>query len=121
MAVIDFRGGEPVYLQLKERLRGYIISGIYKPNERIPSVRELAAGLSVNPNTIQRAYRELEEEGYIYTVSGRGSFAADSEQVFEKRKKELLSRYSETVKELMFLGVSKDEMVAVIEEGYLND
>ena len=58
MAVIDFRGGEPVYLQLKERLRGYIISGVYKPNERMPSVRELAAGLSVNPNTIQRAVKQ---------------------------------------------------------------
>lgn len=121
MAVIDFRGGEPVYLQLKERLRGYIISGVYKPNERMPSVRELAAGLSVNPNTIQRAYRELEEEGYIYTVSGRGSFAADGEQVFGKRKEELITRFSDTVKELLFLGVTTDEMITVIKEGYLND
>ena len=116
MSVIDFRGGEPVYLQLKEKLRGYIISGVYKPNERMPSVRDLAAGLSVNPNTIQRAYRELEDEGYIYTVSGRGSFAADSQQVFEKRKEELLLKYSETVKELLYLGVSKEELSAIVEE-----
>lgn len=121
MAVIDFRGGEPVYIQLKERLRGYIISGVFKPDERMPSVRELASGLSVNPNTIQRAYRELEEEGYIYTVSGRGSFAASGEQVFKKRCDELKSTLTQTVKELAFLGVAADELISMIKEEYTDD
>ena len=121
MAVIDFRGGEPVYIQLKERLRGYIISGVFKPDERMPSVRELASGLSVNPNTIQRAYRELEEEGYIYTVSGRGSFAASGEQVFKKRCDELKATFSQTVKELAFLGVTKEELITTVKEAYADD
>ena len=121
MAVIDFRGGEPVYIQLKDRLRGYIISGVFKPDERMPSVRELASGLSVNPNTIQRAYRELEEEGYIYTVSGRGSFAASGEQVYQKRCDELKSALRQTVKELAFLGLSRDELISMVKEEYTDD
>ena len=121
MAVIDFRGGEPVYIQLKERLRGYIISGVFKPDERMPSVRELASGLSVNPNTIQRAYRELEEEGYIYTVSGRGSFASGSEQVIKKRCDELKTVFSRTVKELAFLGIAQEELISAIKEEYADD
>ena len=121
MAVIDFRGGEPVYIQLKQRLRGYIISGVFKPDERMPSVRELASGLSVNPNPIQRAYRELEEEGYIYTVSGRGSFAASGEQVYQKRCDELKSALRQTVKELAFLGLSRDELISMVKEEYTDD
>ena len=121
MAVIDFRGGEPVYIQLKERLRGYIISGVFKPDERMPSVRELASGLSVNPNTIQRAYRELEEEGYIYTVSGRGSFAASGEQVYQKRCDELKSALRQTVKELAFLGLCQEELISMVLEEYTDD
>lgn len=121
MAVIDFRGGEPVYIQLKERLRDYIISGVFKPDERMPSVRELASGLSVNPNTIQRAYRELEEGGYIYTVSGRGSFAASGEQVYKKRCDELKNALAQTVKELAFLGIGEQELISMIKEEYASD
>jgi len=118
LAVIDFRGGEPVYIQLKERLRGYIVSGVMKPDERMPSVREMASGMSVNPNTIQRAYKELEEVGYIYTVSGRGSFVSNVQQVNTKRIDELREDFKRCARELAFLGISKEELESVLKEEY---
>ena len=74
MLHLDFRDRRPLYEQIKEKLKALIISGVLKEDEKIPSVRELAGMLTINPNTIQKAYKDLESEGYIYSQKARGSF-----------------------------------------------
>ena len=86
MFAINYRDPRPIYEQIMDELRKMIISGVFKPDEKLPSVRELAQQLAINPNTIQRAYRELEISGYIYSVAGKGNFAAGRHGVDEGRK-----------------------------------
>lgn len=117
MIVINYRDPRPIYEQIMESMRKLIISGAVAPDEKLPSVRELAQQLAINPNTIQRAYRELEAEGYIYSVPGKGNFAGAKSEVYSGRKKELLDTLSEAVKELRYLGMSTDEIVKYISEG----
>ncbi len=76
MILLDYRDKRPIYEQIVDKLERLIVGGGLEANYKMPSVRSLALELSVNPNTIQRAYAQLEQEGYIYTVSGRGSFVA---------------------------------------------
>ena len=76
MISLNYRDSRPIYEQIKDGLRKLIVTGGLRPDEKLPSVRALAAQLAINPNTIQRAYNELEGEGYIYSVPGKGSFAA---------------------------------------------
>lgn len=76
MIQINYRDTRPFYQQIKDNVRHLVVSGALKKDDKLPSVRELAASLAINPNTIQRAYRELENEGYIYTLPGKGTFAA---------------------------------------------
>ncbi len=121
MESIDIRGGGPIYIRIKERIKSYIISGIYAADEKLPSVRELAVSMSLNPNTVQRAYRELEDEGFIYSVPGKGSFASANSETSEKRKAELLETLLKTVRELRFLGVSADEISSLTERECKDD
>ncbi|NMA15033.1 MAG: GntR family transcriptional regulator, partial [Clostridia bacterium] len=76
MFQLDFRDRRPIYEQIKDNIKELIISGILKPDERIPSIRELAQTLTINPNTIQKAYKDLEAEGFIYSVRAKGNFVA---------------------------------------------
>lgn len=103
-------------MQVKQSLRKLIVSGVLAPDEKLQSVRELAAELAINPNTIQRAYRELEAEGYIYSVAGKGSFAGRPPEVDENRRKKLLAVFESTAAELLYLGVNKAEMQRIIED-----
>lgn len=73
MIQINYRDTRPFYQQIKDNVRHLVVSGALKKDDKLPSVRELAASLAINPNTIQRAYRELENEGYIYTLPGKGT------------------------------------------------
>lgn len=116
MININFRDSRPIYEQVKTTLRKLIVSGAISPDEKLPSVRELASQLVINPNTIQRAYRELEQEGYIISIPGKGSCANLSAQVDEGRKKELLTAMDEIVAELLYLGVTPDELDRRIRE-----
>lgn len=116
MININFRDSRPIYEQVKTTLRKLIVSGAMSPDEKLPSVRELASQLVINPNTIQRAYRELEQEGYIISIPGKGSYANLSAQVDEGRKKELLTATDEIVAELLYLGVTPDELDRRIRE-----
>ncbi|MBQ3400218.1 MAG: GntR family transcriptional regulator [Lachnospiraceae bacterium] len=97
-------------------MRRLVISGAIREGEKIPSVRELAVRLSINPNTIQRAYRDLEQEGYIYMISGKGSFAAPLKEVSAQRKEEVGSVFEEVVRELLSLGCSPEELKERIEK-----
>ena len=76
MIVLDYRDSRPLYQQVKDSLRRMMLTGLLEPDEKLPSVRALATQLSINPNTIQRAYEALEREGYLCTVAGKGSFGA---------------------------------------------
>ena len=116
MININFRDSRPIYEQVKTTLRKLIVSGAMSPDEKLPSVRELASQLVINPNTIQRAYRELEQQGYIISIPGKGSYANLSAQVDEGRKKELLTATDEIVAELLYLGVTPDELDRRIRE-----
>ena len=86
------------------------------PGEKLPSVRALAQQLSINPNTIQRAYNELENEGYIYSIAGKGSFASGDVGADENRKRELQEKIRELAAELRYLGVSEEELLALLRE-----
>ena len=105
MITLNYRDSKPIYEQVKDGFRKLILSGVLTTDERLPSVRELAAQLAINPNTIQRAYESLESEGYVYSVPGKGSFAAPHTGVDEGRKDALLRTFDQTAAELLFLGV----------------
>lgn len=107
---LNYRDSKPIYEQIKDGFRKLIISNSLSANEKLPSVRELASGLAINPNTIQKAYRDLESEGYIYTVAGKGSFVAEREEIYDTRQHELLEEFDEIVQELYFLSVGKETL-----------
>lgn len=90
MIVIDYKDRRPVYEQIVDRYQELVISGVLPPDTPLPSVRSQAMELSINPNTIQRAYSEMERRGIIYSVKGRGSFISSNEALVEQRKKEIL-------------------------------
>lgn len=115
MIQLNYRDSKPIYEQIKDGLKRLIITGAIAPDEKMPSVRELASQLAINPNTIAKAIRELEQEGYIYTITGRGSFAADRKDISAGRNDQLLKKYDEIVKELLFLNENKDDLKQRIE------
>ena len=115
MIQLNYRDSKPIYEQIKDGLKRLIITGAIAPDEKMPSVRELASQLAINPNTIAKAIRELEQEGYIYTITGRGSFAADRKDISAGRNDQLLKNFDEIVKELLFLNENKDDLKQRIE------
>lgn len=110
MIEVNFRDARPIYEQVRDGLRKLIITGVIEAGDRLPSVRSLSASLAINPNTIQKAYEALEQEGYAYSVAGKGSFAALPTDVKEGRKRELFARLDTAVQELRFLGVTDEEL-----------
>ncbi len=121
MISLNYRDPRPVYEQIKEKLRNRILVGALAEGDKLPSVRDLASTLAINPNTIQRAYRELEAEGYIYTQLGKGSFVAPLAQVDRGRKEQLLQTFQETAKELLQLGYTAQELSAMIHNNRRDD
>ena len=115
MISLNYRESRPIYEQIKEGLKRLIVTGAMAPGEKLPSVRTLATQLSINPNTIQRSYNELESEGYIYSVLGKGSFAAERNPN-EGRRAELKESLKALAAELKFLGVSEEELFALIRQ-----
>ena len=118
MIILDYKDRRPIYEQVAEKLEELMLLGILGENETLPSVRSLAMELSINPNTIQRAYAELERQGYIYTVKGKGSFVAENSVMKEKRKKDLLIQVSEVIDEAIRLGISGEEIKNMVEIQY---
>lgn len=118
---LNLRDSRPIYEQLKERLRQLIISGGIREGEQLPSVREMASRLAINPNTIQRAYRELEHEGYVYSIPGKGCFAQKQITGDQKRMETLWETLDKAAAELRFLGVSTEELISHIQGGNKHD
>ena len=93
MLNLDYRDARPIYEQVRDNLRRLMVSGAIQEGEKLPSVRSLASNLAINPNTIQRAYESLEAEGYVYSIPGKGSFAAPRTGVDEERRDRLLGQF----------------------------
>ncbi len=116
MITINTRDPRPIYVQIKESLCRLILSGAMETGERLPSVRELAGQLAINPNTIQRAYRELEREGFIYSMTGKGSFVAPLNEVDDGRVAERKAQFREAALELLRLGTTRDTLIAILDQ-----
>ena len=117
MIHINFRDARPIYEQVKDGFCQLILSGALPPDYKLPSVRELASSLTINPNTIQRAYRSLEQEGYIVSVPGKGSFVCDGDQAARARRQELLERFDKLVGEMEQLGIPRRQLMDILKEG----
>ncbi len=116
MIHLDYRSARPIYAQIVEGFRSQILSGILRHGDRLPSVRELAGELAINPNTIARAYRELEMAGLIATVPGKGCFVCGTPGELAQEQAQLLRRFDETVAALRALGVTTETMILKLVE-----
>ena len=105
MIQLNYRDTKPIYEQIKDGLRRLVITHAITPDEKLPSVKDLASSLTINPNTIQRAYRELENEGYVYTVAGKGIFAAPQKTVPDGSVDEVLHEFDDIVTELLYMSM----------------
>lgn len=115
---VNYKDPRPIYEQVKDSLRRAILTGVLSPDEKVPSVREAAAQLVINPNTIQKAYRELENEGYIYSVPGKGSFVSEPTETRSMRRTELFETLDGTVNDLRQIGVTTSEICRHITENH---
>lgn len=119
MINLDYTDHRPLYEQIKEKMKFLIIRGILNPDDKIPSVRELAQSLAINPNTIQKAYKDLETEGFIYSIRGKGNFVAPLDcSISTARHEKLLVDLDKIVSELVFLNVPKKQLIACITDIY---
>ena len=114
MIHLDYRDARPIYSQIIAVLREQITAGVLKSGEKLPSVRELAAELSINPNTIQRAYRALEADGWIESAPGKGSFVRSRIRSDQLR---LWQNLNDAVRELLADGVTREELIKHITGG----
>ncbi len=121
MILLDYRDKRPIYEQVVEKLERLIVNGALEPDSKMPSVRSLGVELSVNPNTIQRAYNQLEQEGYLYTVSGRGNFVAPESEWREGKKSRMLQEWSLVSERAKEAGLSRGELEAELNRIYGED
>jgi len=112
---LDMRSRAPIYEQLVEKFKELIIKNVLKPDEKLPTVRELASQLTINPNTVQKAYRELEHLGFIYSLPGKGNFVKAAAQEHSRlRLKELEDELNRTVAEMLYLGKSGQDILSLV-------
>ena len=116
MIVLDYRDRRPLYEQVTEKLEELMFSGVLPPDSRLPSVRSMATELSIKPNTIQRAYAELERQGYIYSIQGKGSFVSDGRYLAEGIRKDWEKQFDAAIEEGLRIGVSYQDMIKILEE-----
>lgn len=121
MITLDFGDRRPLYEQIKEKLKELITSGVLKENDKIPSVRELASSLAINPNTIQKAYRDLETEGYVYSIRAKGSFVSTQNAIRTKEDTDaLIDELKRLIDKIRFLGVTDAEIADIVNEELKN-
>lgn len=109
MISLNYRDARPIYEQVRDGLRHLMVTGAIEEGEKLPSVRALASSLAINPNTIQRAYAALEEEGYLATEPGKGAFARKCGEE-NPRREQLLRQFDAAARELVFLGMTTEEL-----------
>ena len=117
MVHLDYRDARPIYTQIIDGFRDQIQAGILQAGEKLPSVRELALQLTINPNTIQRAYRELELQGWIASVPGKGSFVCGIPTAATAEQRALLENFDKTAAALLRLGLTREALIARLEKG----
>lgn len=115
---IDLKSRKAIYEQVTDNFKRLIITGVLKQDEKVPSVRDMAKTLTVNPNTVQKAYRELESQGYLYTVLGQGSFIStpSANDGNQKEKKSLYDCICKDTQELIYRGETKGDIISFIEK-----
>lgn len=117
MLSIDFRDARPIYEQVVDGIEKMAMHGIYQPDDQLPSVRQLAMELSINPNTIQRAYAELEHRRITYSVKGKGSFISkDCQQLRERKLNEMKEQIQLLAAKAMELGATHQQLLTWIEQ-----
>jgi GntR family transcriptional regulator len=116
MIHLDYRDARPIYSQIIDRFREQIAAGILQPGEKLPSVRDLAAELAINPNTIQRAYRQLELEGWIVSMQGKGSFVSGEASIRQRENDRLLEEFDKLVAALERCGTDRRELIARLQK-----
>ncbi len=118
MFSINYQSREPIYEQLYNNVIRLLSLGVLVPEQQLPPVRQLATQLGVNPNTVSKAYKNLEQDGIIYSVVGKGSFIMPDTKVADGKKADALNKVTQAVKVAMELGVEKKEIIAVTENVY---
>ena len=122
MITLNYRDARPIYEQVRDGLRRLIVTGAVADGERLPSVRTLASQLAINPNTIARAYAELEGEGYCCSVPGKGCFAIRTQRAQDDlRRLELTQKVRELLGELRAMGVDESELISLLKEDEQHD
>ena len=111
MIILDYQDRRPIYEQVVQKIQLLILRAVLAPTCQLPSVRKLATELSINPNTIQRAYAELEQQGFIYPVKGRGNFVSPDAELIQKQKEYYFKDLKKVVRLCKKLGISKDELL----------
>lgn len=115
MIQLDYKDRRPLYEQVTERFQELILNGVLQPDEKIPSVRSMAMELSVTPNTIQRAYSELEKAGYIYTVTGRGNFVSSGTTLHKLHRENILSTLKTAIIKAKASGILREDVLETVE------
>lgn len=116
MFILDLKSRVPIYEQLKARTLELIMAGVLQQDSQLPSVRSLARDLGVNPNTIQKAYQDMEKEGIIYSVAGKGSFVNDIRSVKEKEKETAIENLKQACIQLKRCGTDKAQVLSWVEK-----
>ena len=117
MVHLDYRDARPIYTQIIDGIKEQITTGVLLPGDKLPSVRELATQLTINPNTIQRAYRELEMEGWIASVPGKGSFVCGIPSGPSMEQLALLEKFDQITAALLSLGTTRQELIERLTKG----
>lgn len=118
MILLDYKDSRPIYEQVVEKLQELMLLGVLEEDAQMPSVRSLATELSINPNTIQRAYGELERNGFLYTVKGRGSFVGSIRRLRESRREEFDKKLLTLAREAGNIGLSRAEFMEAAGKAY---
>ena len=117
MFTLDYRDARPIYTQICDGIREQILTGILKEGDRLPSVRELATQLTINPNTIQRSLGILEQEGWIVCVPGKGNFVNAVPAIADARQKELWQEFENLLVRFAHAGISKEDLIRHLSKG----
>ena len=120
MIILDYQDRRPIYEQIVEKFQALILSGALPPDSQLPSVRRLAMELSINPNTIQRAYAQLEKEGFVYPVKGRGNFVSPNLEAAARKREMFFQELKELLGKGRTIGVTKEELLEYM-EGYYKE
>lgn len=116
MEIYSYNDKRPIYEQIVDYFKEMILKGVYTTDMQLPSVRSLAVENSINPNTIQKAYTELERQNFIYSVKGRGSFVAPVERLSNYRREEMWQELRKLIKDASILGISREEFLEEVKK-----